>query len=142
MSSGERRIKKFPSVRPPEIMFCRQVTILPYAFVRTWYEAAKVPTMKCPMRQVVACSILLLACWPSVQAQLAPCYAGFEISAVCIAARGLDQKAAMYRRKIAEAMMKLGASYQIALRLVNHPVEAGYDPARIGDVFTDVVRNE
>ena len=38
-------------------------------------------------------------------------------------------------------MWRLGASYQIALRLVNHPVAAGYD-ARVGDVFTEVVRNE
>jgi len=39
-------------------------------------------------------------------------------------------------------MMKLGASYQINLRLINHPVEAGYDPEGVGDVFTDVVRDE
>jgi hypothetical protein len=85
---------------------------------------------------------VLLACRESVHAQLALCDAGFEISPVCITKHGLDQKAALYRRKIAEAMTKLGASYQISLRLVNHPVEAGYDATRIGDVFTDVVRNE
>jgi hypothetical protein len=39
-------------------------------------------------------------------------------------------------------MRKLGASYDFRLRLVNHPVEAGYDAARTGDVFTEVVRNE
>jgi hypothetical protein len=38
-------------------------------------------------------------------------------------------------------MSRLGASYKIALRLVNHPVAAGYD-ASVGDVFTEVVRNE
>jgi hypothetical protein len=85
---------------------------------------------------------MLLACGGSVDAQLAPCYAGFEISATCVTARGLDQKAALYRRKIAKAMTKLGASYQIALRLVNHPVEAGYDASSIGDVFTEVVRDQ
>jgi hypothetical protein len=66
----------------------------------------------------------------------------FEISRECITERGLDQKAAAYERKIAEAMLRLGASYKIRLRLVNNPVEAGYDAANIGDVFTDVVRNE
>lgn len=38
-------------------------------------------------------------------------------------------------------MSRLGASYKITLRLVNHPVAAGYD-ASVGDVFTEVVRNE
>jgi hypothetical protein len=98
--------------------------------------------MKRIIRQIVTYSVLLLAWRPSLKAQLAPCYAGFELSAACITTRGLDQKAALYRRKITEAMTKLGASYQISLRLINHPVEAGYDAARIGDVFTDVVRNE
>jgi hypothetical protein len=49
---------------------------------------------------------------------------------------------AAYERKIAEALPRLGASYKISLRLVNNPVEAGYDAANVGDVFTDVVRNE
>ena len=39
-------------------------------------------------------------------------------------------------------MPKLGASYKISLRIVNHPVEGGYDAATIGDVFTEVVRDE
>jgi len=39
-------------------------------------------------------------------------------------------------------MARLGASYKINLRLVNNPVEAGYDAATVGDVFTDVVRSE
>jgi len=39
-------------------------------------------------------------------------------------------------------MPRLGASYKINLRLVNNPVEAGYNAATVGDVFTDVVRNE
>jgi hypothetical protein len=38
-------------------------------------------------------------------------------------------------------MPKLGASYDISLRVVNHPVEAGYNAATIGDVFTEVVRD-
>jgi hypothetical protein len=92
------------------------------------------------VRKIVLFSGLLLAWRPSLKAQLASCYAGFEISAACITARGLDEKAALYRRKILEAMTKLGARYQIALRLINHPVEAGYDAS--GDVFTEVVRNE
>jgi hypothetical protein len=78
----------------------------------------------------------------SAQAQLPPCYAGFEISKACITQRGLDQKVAEYQRKITEAMPRLGASYKISLRAVNHPVEAGYNAATIGDVFTEVVRNE
>jgi hypothetical protein len=77
-----------------------------------------------------------------LHAQLAPCYAGFEISSACIASRGLDQKAAAYQRKITEALTKLGASYRISLRLISNPVEAGYDAEQIGDVFTEVVRNQ
>src|SRR5262249_11696870 len=37
---------------------------------------------------------------------------------------------------------KLGASYKVDLRLINNPEEAGYDTATVGDVFTDVVRDE
>src|SRR5262245_63007542 len=77
----------------------------------------------------------------SGQARSSPCHAGFEISQTCIAERGLTEKQAAYRRKVAEAMSRLGASYKIALRVVNHPVAAGYD-ATVGDVFTEVVRNE
>ena len=88
-----------------------------------------------------ACSVLILASALPQSPAGALC-AGFEISAACITAPGLDQKAALYRHKIAEAMTKLGASYQITLRLINHSVEAGYDASRIGDVFTEVVRNE
>jgi hypothetical protein len=94
------------------------------------------------MMHLFACSIWILAWRLSLKAQLAPCYAGFEISAACITARGLDQKAELYRHKIAEAMTKLGATYKITLHIINNPVEAGYDASRIGDVFTEVVRNE
>jgi hypothetical protein len=93
------------------------------------------------LREIGVSAILLLA-RASAQAQLSPCFAGFEISPTCAAERGLDEKAAAYKRQIAEAMTRLGASYKITLRLVNNPVEAGYDPATIGDVFTEVVRNE
>jgi hypothetical protein len=75
------------------------------------------------------------------QARLSACYTGFEISDACVRERGLDEKRAAYQGKITEAMFRLGASYKIALRLVNHPVAAGYD-ATVGDVFTEVVRNE
>jgi hypothetical protein len=92
--------------------------------------------------RVSTSAALLLATWASAPAQLSPCQAGFEISPACIADRGLSQKAAEYQRKITEAMVRLGASYKINLRLVNHPVEAGYNAATVGDVFTDVVRNE
>jgi hypothetical protein len=87
---------------------------------------------------------LLLASWTTfAEAQsLSPCYAGFEISQACITERGLDQKVAAYHRKITEALHRLGASYKISLRIVNNPVEAGYNAATVGDVFTDVVRNE
>jgi hypothetical protein len=64
------------------------------------------------------------------------------MSQACIALRGLDQKVALYQRKINKAMPTLGASYKITLRIVNHPVEAGYNAATIGDVFTEVVRDE
>ena len=87
-------------------------------------------------------AVLLFASSHYAEAQLAPCYAGFEMSAACIAARGLDREAAVYRRKVAEAMTMLGASYQIEVHLINNPVEAGYDAAMIGDVFTEVVRDE
>jgi hypothetical protein len=92
--------------------------------------------------QFVGSTVLLLVSWASAQAQLRPCYAGFEISQTCITERELDQKVVAYQRKIAEAMPRLGASYKISLRLVNNPVEAGYDASTVGDVFTDVVRNE
>jgi hypothetical protein len=94
------------------------------------------------VRDAVGAVVLLLSSCASAWAQLTPCYAGFEISKECIAERGLAQKAAAYQRKVAEAMPRLGASYKISLRLVNNPVEAGYDAATVGDVFTDVVRNE
>ena len=92
-------------------------------------------------RQLLSWPALLLATYPA-HAQLSACFAGFEVSRACITVRGLDQKAALYQRKIDEAMPKLGASYKISLRIVNHPVEAGYNAATIGDVFTDVVRDE
>jgi hypothetical protein len=85
-------------------------------------------------------SALLLASWASARAEASPCYAGFEVSQACISERGLDQKVAEYQRKINEAMSRLGASYKFDLRVVNNPVEAGYH--NVGDVFTDVVRDE
>ena len=94
------------------------------------------------VRQFVGAAVLLLVTWAAARAQLSPCYAGFEISQACITQRGLDQKATAYRRKITEALPRLGASYKISLRLVNNPVEAGYNAETVGDVFTDVVRNE
>jgi hypothetical protein len=90
---------------------------------------------------LVGCVLLLMTSPASGQTRVSPCYAGFEVSQACITERGLDKKQAAYKRKIAEAMSRLGASYKIALRLVNHPVAAGYD-ATVGDVFTEVVRNE
>jgi hypothetical protein len=90
---------------------------------------------------LVGCVLLLMTSPASGQARSSPCHAGFEISQVCITERGLNGKQAAYQRKIAEAMSRLGASYKIALRLVNHPVAAGYD-ATVGDVFTEVVRND
>lgn len=90
----------------------------------------------------IICAVVLLASAASARAQFLPCYAGFEISQACITERGLDQKVAAYQRKISEAMSRLGASYKIALRPVNNPVEAGYNPTAVGDVFTEVVRDE
>jgi hypothetical protein len=93
-------------------------------------------------RKFTGFAVFLLASWTSAQAQLPPCYAGFEMPDACIAERGLDWKAADYQRKIQEAMPRLGASYKVGLRVVNHPVEAGYNAATVADVFTDVVRNK
>lgn len=90
--------------------------------------------------EFLSCAVLMLA--ESALSQLPACYAGFEISQGCITERGLDQKVAAYQRKIYEAMPRLGASYKITIRPVNHPVEAGYNAATIGDVCTEVVRNE
>jgi hypothetical protein len=84
--------------------------------------------------------VLLPATCASARAQLSTCYAGFEVSEACIAERGLDQKVEAYQRKIIDAMSRLGASYKIELRVVNNPVEAGYSD--VGDVFTDVVRDQ
>src|SRR5271170_1723601 len=98
------------------------------------------------MRQIVgqvAGSAVLLMVWSaSSRAQLPPCNAGFEISQACITERGLDRRMSAFQYKIAQAMQRLGASYKISLRLVNNPVEAGYDAETIGDVFTEVVRDE
>jgi hypothetical protein len=47
---------------------------------------------------------------------------------------------AAYQRAITEAMSRLDASYKINLRVVNHPVETGYNED--DDVFTEVVRNQ
>ena len=89
----------------------------------------------------IAIAVLLVAACGSVHSQAPPCYAGFEVSEACIAERGLEPKVAAYQGKIAEAMSKLGASYKIDLRVVNDPIAAGYD-ATVGDVFTDVIRDE
>jgi hypothetical protein len=94
------------------------------------------------VRGFVLAVVFLLVCCASARAQLfLPCYSGFEVSRACITERGLDQKVALYQRKITEGMWKLGASYKIDLRIVNNPVEAGYD-ATVGDVFTEVVRDK
>lgn len=92
------------------------------------------------VREFVGVAVLVLALSACAAAQLSPCYAGFEISKTCITERGLEEKAAAYQRKITEAMARLNASYKIDLRLVNNPAEAGYTD--VGDVFTEVVRNE
>jgi hypothetical protein len=100
------------------------------------------PCLGCIVRKLVGSVLFLLVWCASAHGQLLlPCYAGFEVSRTCITERGLDQKVGLYQRKITEAMSKLGASYKIDLRVVNNPVEAGYDPT-VGDVFIEVVRNE
>ena len=85
--------------------------------------------------------LLTLLLSPLALAQSQSCYAGFEISQACIAERGLEKKAAAYQHRISEAMSTLGVSYKIGLRLVNNPIEAGYD-ASVGDVFTEVVLDD
>lgn len=99
-----------------------------------------VPSVERSLGRFVWCALLALLVSPPVLAQSVSCYAGFEISEACITERGLDRKAAIYQRKIKEAMTTLGVSYKIAIRLVNNPIEAGYD-ASVGDVFTEVVRD-
>jgi hypothetical protein len=84
----------------------------------------------------------LLASWASARLELPPCYSGFELSPACITERGLDRKVAAYQLKITEAMFRSGASYKFTLRVVNNPDRAGYDLTSVGDVFTDVVRDE
>jgi len=66
---------------------------------------------------------------------------GLNSLAHAITERGLNQKVNLYQHKISEAMVRLGASYKTDLRIVNNPAVAGYDPS-VGDVFTEVVRNQ
>jgi hypothetical protein len=94
------------------------------------------------VRHLAGPAALLLASLGSARAQSPPCYSGFQVSEACIAERGLAPKVAVYQRKISEALPRLRASYKISLRIVNNPEAAGYDPAAVGDVFTEVVRNE
>jgi hypothetical protein len=90
----------------------------------------------------IALATVLLAACALGRANSSPCYAGFELSQACITERGLDQKVAAFQRKIAQAMIRLSASYKFSLRVVNNPAEAGYYPAATSDVFTDVVRDD
>jgi len=143
MRSGAPRLNNFgltPLRRPSGLaatIGVAQCTIPFYAPLRSGHQAAGVAHVKW-----MAAAVLVLTSLHPAQAQIAPCYAGFELSAACITSRHLDQKAAVFRRKIQEAMTTLGASYQIRLRLVNHPVEGGYDVEAGSDVFTEVVRDE
>jgi hypothetical protein len=73
--------------------------------------------------------------------QIHSCSTGFEVPQACISERGLEQKVAAYQRKISQAMSTLGASYKVDLRIVNDPVQGGYD-AGVGDVFTEAIRNK
>lgn len=96
-------------------------------------------------RHLAGPAALLMACLAtlgSARAQSPPCYSGFQVSDACVAERGLAPKVAAYQRKITEALPRLRASYKIGLRIINNPEQAGYDPATVGDVFTEVVRNE
>ena len=101
----------------------------------------KVATIRRNAGRLVWCGLLALLVSPLARAQSQSCYAGFELSHECIAERGLDKRAVIYQRKITEAMSTLGVSYKIGIRLVNNPIEAGYD-ASVGDVFTEVVRDD
>lgn len=94
------------------------------------------------VRLLALAAALLSASLGSARAQSLPCYSGFEVTEDCIAERGLAPKIAAYQRKIVEALPKLRASYKISLRIVNDPAAAGYDAATVGDVFTDVVRDD
>src|SRR5207247_2678656 len=94
------------------------------------------------VRQFVGPTVLLLASWASARAQLPPCYAGFEISQACITERSLDQKVAVYQRKMTEAVKRLGASYRIILRLVNNTLGAGYNAEADGGGYTAGMRTD
>src|SRR5262249_13341252 len=100
-----------------------------------------IPAVGRNLGRLVQCCLLTLLASPVALGQSVSCYAGFEISQACMVERGLDKKAALYQRKITEAMSTLGVSYKIGLRLVNNPIEAGYK-ASVGDVFTEVVRDD
>lgn len=94
------------------------------------------------MRKSVGSALFLLLWCASTHGHLLlPCYAEFEVSRACITERGLDQKVALYQRTITETMSILGTSYKIDLRVVNSPLEAGYQ-ATVGDVFIEVARND
>ncbi len=68
------------------------------------------------------------------------CKLAFELSQDCIIELGLQEKAATFERKIAEAQRMLGASYKIRLRAIGSLMFAPY-AGKVGPVFTDVVRN-
>jgi hypothetical protein len=114
----------------------------PHADVDLRKSRAEGAVVRLAVPRFAGITVFLLGAWASASAQSEPCHAGFEISQSCIRERALDQKVAVYQRKITEAMVTLGASYKITLRVVNHPIEAGYNAETVGDVFTEVVRNE
>jgi hypothetical protein len=97
------------------------------------------PAVRRAPRCLALAAVLLAACALG-RANSSACYAGFELSQACITERGLDPKVAAYQHNITQAMSRLGASYKFNLRVVNNPVEAGY--TNVGDVFTDVVRDD
>jgi hypothetical protein len=79
---------------------------------------------------------------PVAQAETVPCSTTrFELSESCIAERGLEKQAALFKDKIKDAMFALGASYKIDLRVVTTPALGPYTSAPQGDVWLDVVRD-
>ena len=103
-------------------------------------DASNRKSRKNPLSNIVF-AVLLISASTYGRSQVSACYAGFEVSEACISERGLEQKVAAYQQKIAQAMSTLGASYKFDVRVVNDPLAAGYD-ANVGDVFTDVLRDQ
>jgi hypothetical protein len=76
----------------------------------------------------------------SLFGQSESCKLAFELSPDCIVELGLQEKAATFEHKIAEAQGRLGTSYKICLRAIGSLMFTPYS-SNVGPVFTEVVRD-